>query len=293
MKKIKRQRSLKDLTTFGVGGPANYFIEVDSISLMQKVLPYCKENHLPYFILGKGSNLIFDDQGFAGFVIANRIQFLNKIEEDIWHVGAGYSFSLLGSQTARQGWAGLEFASGIPGSVGGAIYMNAGANGNEASQTLISVDFITEEGEFLTLPKNELAFGYRFSSFQQIRGAIVGATFRLKKTDEARRKQLNIIQYRKNTQPYNVKSAGCVFRNPPCAYAGELIEQSGLKGKTIGDAQVSTLHANFVVNIGHASSNDILKLIQHIRKEVKTQTGFDLEQEVYYIPYCPLKKEIN
>lgn len=285
MKKIERNRPLKDLTTFGIGGPADYFIEVQDIPTMQEILLYCKNQQLPYFILGKGSNILFDDRGFAGVVIANRIQFLNKTEEDIWHVGAGYSFSLLGSQTARQGLAGLEFASGIPGSVGGAVYMNAGANGGETHQCLISVDFVTDEGKLLCLKKEDLTFGYRSSSFQHQSGVIVGAAFRLEKSSEARQKQLDIIQYRKKTQPYDAKSAGCIFRNPSCGHAGALIDQSGLKGKSIGGAQVSTLHANFLINTGNASSSDIMNLIKHIQHEVKSQTGFDLEHEVRYISY--------
>lgn len=291
MKTFERNRLLKDLTTFGIGGLAEYFIEIHDIPTMQEVLLFCKEQQLPYFILGKGSNLLFDDRGFAGVVIANRIQFFNKIEETIWHVGAGYSFSLLGSQTARQGLAGLEFASGIPGSVGGAVYMNAGANGSETCQTLISVDFVTADGQLHCLPKEELIFGYRSSPFQQKNGAIVGATFCLTKSAEARQKQLEIIQYRKKTQPYDAKSAGCIFRNPSCAPAGALIDKSGLKGRTIGGAQVSTLHANFLINTGSASSTEILNLIEHIQQEVKAATGFDLEQEVRYIPYCPIKPE--
>lgn len=290
LEQFERNRSLKELTTFGIGGPANYFIEVHEIETMQTLLPFCQQHQLPYFILGKGSNLLFDDRGFAGVVIANRIHFLDKPSEDTWHVGAGYSFSLLGSQTARQGLAGLEFASGIPGSVGGAVFMNAGANGTETCQALISVDFVTEEGELLCLSKEDMTFGYRYSSFQKKAGAIVGATFRLTKSIEARQKQLDIIQYRKKTQPYDSKSAGCVFRNPSCGHAGALIDQSGLKGKTLGGAQVSSLHANFVINTGTATSADILNLIQVIRQEVKARTGVDLEHEVRSVPYHPIIK---
>lgn len=286
---FERQRLLKELTTFGIGGPADYFIEVYDIPTMQKVMLFCKEHQLPYLILGKGSNLLFDDKGFAGVVIANRIQFLNKLDEDTWHVGAGYSFSLLGSQTARQGLGGLEFASGIPGSVGGAVYMNAGANGCETCQTLISVDFVNADGLLVSLSKDQLSFSYRYSSFQGKEGAIVGAVFRLSKSSEARQKQLDIIQYRKKTQPYNAKSAGCVFRNPSCNHAGALIEQSGLKGKKIGGAEVSSLHANFLINSDNASSSDILNLIDYVQKEVKIWTGFDLENELRYIPYQPIQ----
>lgn len=283
--KFERHRSLKELTTLGIGGPANYFIEVHETTMMQEVLLFCKEHELPYFILGKGSNVLFDDRGFAGLVVANRIQFLNKINAWTWHVGAGYSFSLLGSQTARQGLSGLEFASGIPGSVGGAVYMNAGANGSETCQSLISVDFMTPDGQLHCLSKSELSFSYRNSSFQQREGTIIGATFALTPTERARKSQLDIIQYRKNTQPYDAKSAGCIFRNPAYAHAGALIEQSGLKGKKVGGAEVSTLHANFLINSNNATAADVLTLIKEIQREVKSCTGFDLEHEVRCIPY--------
>lgn len=289
--KLERGRFLKELTTLGIGGPANYFIEVHDVPMMQEALLFCREHQLPFFILGKGSNVLCDDRGFAGVVIANRIQSLNKINEQTWHVGAGYSFSLLGSQTARQGLAGLEFASGIPGSVGGAVYMNAGANGNETCQSLISVDFVTPDGQLHCLPASELFFGYRSSSFQQKEGAIVGATFALKEFEGARQKQLDIIQHRKKTQPYDAKSAGCIFRNPTCGHAGALIEQSGLKGKKLGGAEVSTLHANFLINSDNATATDFLSLIDYVRQEVKLRTGFDLEHEVRCIPYHPTQNE--
>lgn len=278
-------RSLKDLTTFGIGGNASYYIEIRTILDMQTVLLYCYTQQIPYFILGKGSNTLFDDRGFKGLVIANRIDFIERLKEDVFQAGAGYSFSLLGSQTARQGFSGLEFASGIPGSVGGAVYMNAGANGNEACENLVSVDFVNEDGSLDKLAKSQIHFSYRHSTFQERRGAIVGATFKLTPSSEARKKQLEIIQYRKNTQPYSAKSAGCVFRNPIEQAAGALIEKSGLKGKQIGGAQVSLIHGNFVVNVNHASAQDVLNLIAYIKEEVKKKSGIELENEVRCIPY--------
>jgi UDP-N-acetylmuramate dehydrogenase len=275
---------LKNLTTFGIGGDAAYFIEITDVAAMQMVLPYCQQRNLLFFILGKGSNVLFDDRGFSGVVIANRINFIDQLSENIWHVGAGYSFSLLGTQTARQGFSGLEFASGIPGSVGGAVYMNAGANGSETCQTLVSVDFVTPEGQWLCLSKDDLHFGYRYSSFQDKVGAIVGATFQLTPSPEAREKQLKIIKYRKKTQPYNSKSAGCIFRNPPLGYAGALIEQSGLKGCSIGEAQVSTLHANFIINQAGASAADVIQLVTFVQRTVEAQTGVMLESEVRFVP---------
>jgi len=288
--RFQQGRLLKHLTTIGIGGAADHFIEIHDVTSMQEVLSFCTDQNLPFIILGKGSNLLFDDRGFSGVAIANRIQSLDKIDECTWHVGAGYSFSLLGSQTARQGLAGLEFASGIPGSVGGAVFMNAGANGRETCQCLIDVDFVDANGHLSRISVEQSMFAYRSSPFQQMHGAIVGATFKLEKSDGARQRQLEIIQYRKNTQPYDAKSAGCMFRNPSCAHAGAIIDQCGLKGKSIGGAQVSSLHANFIINAESATSADILDLVQFIQKEVKAATGYDLEHEVRFIPY---RKEIK
>lgn len=277
--------SLKKLTTFAIGGPARYFIEITQIQDMQQVLAYCHSHRLPYLILGKGSNLLIDDRGFNGLVIANRIDFLHKKDELTWHVGAGYSFSLLGTQTARQNLSGLEFASGIPGSVGGAVYMNAGANGQETCNALAYVDFVTPEGELKQMEFAELEFGYRFSSFQKTPGAIVGAAFRLTPSNEAREEQIRLIRYRQQTQPYGDKSAGCVFRNPSNHSAGALIEKMGLKGTSIGGAQISNLHANFLINTGTASANDVIQLIGLIKNRVKDSKDIELECEVRYIPY--------
>lgn len=283
--KFEKGRSLKEFNTLGIGGSADYFVEVHEISAMQEILRFCNLEGLPYFILGKGSNVLFSDLGFAGVVIANRISFLERNSDPIWKVGAGYSFSLLGTQTARQGWSGLEFASGIPGSVGGAIYMNAGANGHETCENLVSVDYVASTGEFLTFSKEDLLFSYRSSPFQKKTGAIVSATFHLTPSRHSRQKQLDILSYRKKTQPYDEKSAGCIFRNPHCAHAGALIEKCGLKGKRYGGAEVSCLHANFLINKSNATSNDMLALIDLVMKEVKNQTGYDLLPEVCRVPY--------
>ena len=283
--KLQTNKHLKEVCTFGIGGPAKFYVEVHSIEEVQEALIYCNNNQLPYFILGKGSNCLFDDKGFPGVVIHNKIDFKMELSKGIFHVGAGYSFSLLGSQTAREGWAGLEFASGIPATVGGAVYMNAGANGKEKYEFLTSVDFLDEKGRFHTFQKENLSFSYRTSPFQRMKGCIVGATFTLQPSYEARKKQLDIISYRINTQPYSEKSAGCIFRNPQSNHAGALIDKLGLKGYKIGGAEVSEMHANFIVNTENASAKDVLELIAHIKQHVKSHTEIELETEVRYIPY--------
>jgi UDP-N-acetylmuramate dehydrogenase len=273
--RFEQNKHLSSLSTFGIGGPCRYFLEISSIEEMQEVLCHCHAEGLPYIVIGKGSNILFDDRGFNGLVIQN-----NSVS-----VGGGYSFALLGVQTARKGWSGLEFASGIPASVGGAIFMNAGANGAEVSHCLKEVTFVNELGDLAHLPKSELSFAYRTSSFQNKRGAIVGALFELSLSPDARQQQLKIIDYRTQTQPYGEKSAGCVFRNPSSESAGSLIQKCGLKGLSVGDAEVSLLHGNFIVNKGEATAKHVLTLVEKIRETVKQKTGIDLEMEIRTIPY--------
>src|SRR5579863_9651569 len=167
---------LSSHSTFGIGGPARYLAEVHTSLQMASWIDFCRSSGLRHIVIGKGSNCLFADGGFDGVVLLNKIAFCH-FEWPFVHAGAGYSFSLLGVQTARAGWSGLEFASGIPGSVGGAVYMNAGANGGEAFQYLTEVTYINEKGKIEVLPKGKLQWGYRMSSFQTLRGAIAAARF--------------------------------------------------------------------------------------------------------------------
>lgn len=287
LKHLEVNYPLKNLSTFGIGGPAKYFTTVTTSNEMSEILRFCKQENMPYLILGKGSNCLFDDRGYNGLVVLNKIDFIDQVGETLFRVGAGYSFSLLGVQTARKGLSGLEFASGIPGSVGGAVFMNAGANGNETKQTLISVDFINEQGELITFNAKELSFSYRHSPFQNMRGAITSASFQLKSNPDARQKQIEIVNYRKKSQPLKDMSAGCIFRNPQSGHAGALIDQCGLKGLSVGDAKVSEIHANFIVNRENATAQDVLRLIEHIKEQVKEKTGFTIEPEIRCIPFEP------
>lgn len=276
---------LKECCTFGIGGPARYFIEARQIDQMQDAIKWCQSRSIPYMILGKGSNCLFDDKGYDGAVILNKIDFLTETSPGHFHVGAGHSFAHLGVYTARKGWSGLEFASGIPASVGGAVYMNAGANGKETCETLSSVDYVNEEGEFEVISRAALEFSYRTSPFQKRGGAIVGATFALSQKEDARKLQIEIVNKRKNTQPYGDMSAGCIFLNPTCASAGALIDKCGLKGLSVGGAQVSHVHANFLINGGQATCMDMLALIELVKRRVKDETGIELHSEVRHIPY--------
>lgn len=271
---LQKNRRLSEFSTFGIGGPIGYFVEVSSIEEMEEAYRI----DLPKMVIGKGSNCLFSDLGFEGLVILNKIDFCEWSSLAV-HVGSGYSFSLLGVQSARRNLSGLEFASGIPATVGGAVFMNAGANGIETCDSLKSVLFFDGK-ERKEYDRSDLQFGYRISPFQKMEGVILSAVFALKELPEARKKQLEIIDYRMKTQPLKDKSAGCVFRNPPGLSAGALIDRCGLKGTQVGGAKVSEMHANFIVNQKEASSEDVKKLIELVRERVFKQTGVLLETEI-------------
>lgn len=276
-------RSLSEFSTFGIGGNVRHFLEASTIAEMEDALHFARVEKIPFLILGKGSNCLFSDQGFDGLAILNKIDFC-EFQENRVHVGSGYSFSLLGVQSARKGLSGLEFASGIPATVGGAVFMNAGANGKETFDSLESVLYLHEDGSKKEYKKEELSYGYRTSSFQKMKGAILAASFVLFPDSNARPSQLKIIDYRLKTQPYKDKSAGCVFRNPSAEIsAGALIDRCGLKGLSIGGAKVSEMHANFIVNANGASSSDVLSLIRIIQEKVFEKTGIHLEPEIRFI----------
>lgn len=279
-----KQKLLSECSTFGIGGPARYFAEAVDAKGMRDMLAYAYRSGLPVHILGKGSNTLFDDKGFNGLVILNRIDFLEQ-RENLLTVGSGYSFARLGSLTSRGGWTGLEFASGIPATVGGAVYMNAGANGKETADVLKEVGYVTEKGESIRFQKEDLEFGYRHSTFQKWRGAIVDAVFYLAPSEIAKMQQREILDYRLKTQPYGNKSAGCAFRNPKGDSAGRLIDEIGLKGARIGGAAISSMHANFIVNAGNAKAAEVLALIETIKEKIYREKGIVLEEEIRYIPY--------
>lgn len=280
---LQKNKPLSELSTFKIGGPARYFTEVASVEDLQEAFQIAKEMGLCFHLVGKGSNSLFDDEGFDGLVILNKIQFLD-IDRALVSVGAGYNFSLLGAKTARKGLGGLEFASGIPGTVGGAVFMNAGAGGGEVCDVIEEVTFVTDSGLVERLGKEEMEFAYRWSCFHERKGAIAAAKFRLVEDASARQRQLAIIEKRTASQPYGIPSCGCVFRNPKEGSAGALIDQCGLKGEKEGDAEVSTLHANFIVNQGGARASDVLALAKQVKRCVKEKSGVDLELELRKVP---------
>lgn len=278
-------QSLKKLSTFGIGGFARYYLKAAQVEDIEQAIQWAIQNRIPYFILGNGSNCLFDDRGYNGLLIHNKIDFCEYRETSIL-AGAGVRFSWLGVKTAQMGLSGLEFASGIPATVGGAVFMNAGANGRDTSLAVDEVVFLHESGEKKTYRRNELEFDYRFSSFHSMRGSILAAAFVLEKNPDARKIQCDIAKYRKLSQPLSEKSAGCVFRNPSANHsAGALIDRCGLKGFSIGGAKVSEMHANFIINVANASREDVISLVHHIQETVNQKTGIQLKMEIRLVPF--------
>ncbi len=285
--KVKTDVLMSSLTTFKIGGAARYYVEAKNSSEISSIVRACSENNVRYIVIGKGSNIIASDDGIDALVIrlTGDLAKVTKLDDTTIHCGAGLSLAGLCREAENLSLSGLEFAWGIPGSVGGAVYMNAGAYGGEIKDTVFSVTHIDKEGKIGTLKYDDLGFSYRHSVYKENGFIIIGATFRLKidSRNEIRNKMDDYMSRRKDKQPLEYPSAGSVFRRPEGNFAGALIEQCGLKGKSVGGAQVSPKHAGFIVNTGGATSADIKSLIELIQTTVKKETGYDLKREVIYL----------
>ena len=272
-------------TTFRIGGPADRLVTVQSPEQLAAVLRLAREQELPCMLLGRGSNLLVSDKGVRGVVLKLGGGFQEiALQEDGRTVVAGAAASLrsLCEFACGHGLSGLEFAFGIPGSVGGAVYMDAGAYGGEMRDAVISVTHMTRDGALVTLPKEELDFDYRKSRYTGGEDVIVSAEFALCPGDpvEIRGKMADLMNRRKEKQPYDLPSAGSVFKRPPNGFAAAMIEECGLKGRRVGGAQVSEKHSGFIVNVGGATCKDVLELIEIVQDEVLKKTGTKLETEV-------------
>lgn len=280
---IKIDEPLKNHTTWKIGGPARLFFEPDSVENLQKGLKEIRELSLPWFALGRGSNILISDKGIDAVVIkiGDNLAQLNQ-EGSFVTVEAGYSLIKLATIMSKKGYSGLEFAGGIPGSVGGAVFMNAGAHQTEISDIITKALILMPNGEFKWMHRDELGFDYRTSILQQSGGICITAQFHLNKGDlsEIRERLQENKAYRKNTQPWNDPCCGSVFRNPLPMYAGQMIEDLGLKGYSVGGAKVSEMHGNFIVNTGDATATDVLTLIGKIQDLALKHYGVQLETEV-------------
>ena len=282
LEKIEKDISLSTLTTYKTGGIAKLVVYPNNINNLKQMLKLIHKYNIKYFILGKGSNTLFSDKEFNGVII--KLDKLNnfKSKQTEIYVESGMILSKLVQASVKNELTGLEFAIGIPGTIGGAIYMNAGAYGNNMSHIVQSAIVLNEKFHIKEIPLEKLKFDYRYSIFQDNKNLIcVAANIKLEhgNHDEIASKIKENLLKRKNSQPLEYPSAGSVFRNPEGNYAGKIIEELGLKGKNIGGAEISTKHANFIINKNNASSSDILNLIKLVQKEVKDKYKIDLKLE--------------
>ncbi|MCD8006475.1 MAG: UDP-N-acetylmuramate dehydrogenase [Oscillospiraceae bacterium] len=273
---------LKEHTSFKIGGSCDIMIFPNSIDSLRELISEVDR----YIILGNGSNVLFSDNGYRGaiFVLGSDMSEID-VDGEYITASAGASLARVCKTALDNALTGLEFAYGIPGSVGGAVFMNAGAYGGEMKDVVSEVTCINQSGEIITYPSDKLDFSYRRSRFTNSGEIIVSAKFRLSHGDKdaIKARMDELIARRKSRQPLEYPSAGSTFKRPEGTYAGLVIEESGLKGYSIGGAKVSDKHANFVINTGNATAADVMNLISHIKKTVLEKTGYELECEVKLI----------
>ena len=285
---IRSQVSLAELTSFRVGGPAEWFIAPRNIEELQAGLEWAHLRRLPITFLGAGSNLLVSDRGLPGLVVCTRRLRQAKFDPDTGQVtaAAGEPLSALAWKAARRGWKGMEWAVGIPGTVGGAVVMNAGAHGLCTEQILVQTEILNSDQTMAVLAPEDLGYQYRTSQLQHDQRLVIQATFQLQPggaPQQVMAATSNDLARRRATQPYHLPSCGSVFRNPEAHSAGWLIEQTGLKGRRIGNAQVAHRHANFILNCGGATASDILKLIHYVQQQVEARWSLCLKPEVKFL----------
>ncbi len=274
-------------TTFRIGGNADCVCEVHTLTALRSIMKLCNEYDVPYYVLGLGSNLLVSDQGVRGLMIRLTGEFndITLKNDNIVCCKAGATLAGLCVFARDRSLSGVEFAWGIPGSVGGAVYMNAGAYGGEMKDVVISVTCVDKNGCIRTYTGEELDFSYRHSAFSDTDSVITDVSFQLKKGDAAviADRMQELMNRRKQKQPINHPSAGSVFKRPSGYYAAALIDECGLKGYTVGGANVSEKHAGFIVNDHNASAEDVKELIKYIQKVVKEKKGVQLTCEIRMI----------
>ena len=282
---LKQNELMKNHTSFKIGGNCDYFVMPENTEQLKAVIVKAKELNIPFFVLGKGSNLLVSDSGIEGIVIS--MQSLNEITVNGNEItaGAGVSVANLCTTALQNSLSGIEFAYGIPGSVGGGLYMNCGAYGGQFSDAVISAQYLNTDGEVVTISADEMCLGYRTSIFKTNGGIVISATFKLQNEEQDKIKAAmdDYMERRITKQPLEYPSAGSVFKRPEGYFAGALIEQNNLKGFTLGGAQVSEKHAGFIINFKNATATDVKMLIKEIQAVVKKADGVDLEPEIIFV----------
>lgn len=282
-KQIKVDEPMKNHVTFRVGGPADFFVMPENGEELERVLKQCAKHEMPYYIIGNGSNLLVSDQGYRGVVIQLFRQLSHiQCEGNVIRAQAGALLSAVANRALEEGLTGFEFAAGIPGTLGGACVMNAGAYGGEMKDVLKTVTVLTREGEFLTLEKNELELGYRTSIIAKRDYIVLEAQIELQEGNPKQIKEVmdDLKDRRITKQPLEYPSAGSTFKRPEGYFAGKLIQDTGLQGFQVGGAQVSEKHCGFVINKDQATAADIAELIRQVQDRVEEKFGVRLETEV-------------
>ncbi len=272
--------------TFKIGGPAQVFVQPEREEQLCRAIALCKQQRTRYYVLGNGSNILFADEGYQGAVLdVSALHSVVEVNGTTLCAGAGVRLSTLCKAALEHALTGLEFAYGIPGTVGGAVYMNAGAYGGEMKDVLIECRHIDSDGNLGSLKGEELGLSYRTSAYEHNGYIITTLVMKLKKGDktEIKAKMQELLQRRKDKQPLEYPSAGSTFKRPVGYFAGGLIEECGLKGCSVGGAQVSEKHAGFIINKGGATAQDVLDLIKYVQDRVYEERGIHLEPEVRLI----------
>lgn len=273
-------------TTFRIGGPADFFLVPENADEIRRIIAVCKEKNVPYFILGNGSNLLVSDRGYRGVVIQLDRNFGEvKVEGTEIHASAGALLSTIAVAARRASLTGFEFAGGIPGTLGGAVVMNAGAYGGEMKDVLRKVMVMDQSGKVFEIPAEELQMGYRTSIIKTAGYIVLGAVLSLKEGNLEEIKMLTrkLSEQRTSKQPLEYPSAGSTFKRPEGYFAGKLIMDSGLRGYRVGGAQVSEKHCGFVINTGDATAEDVRSLMKHVTEIVYAKFGVTLEPEVKFL----------
>ena len=281
---VRTGEPMNSHTTFRIGGCADYYVQPSSIEELQSLIRFLNKSDIECCVIGNGSNLLVSDKGIRGVVIqlSDTFDEVEYIDDVTVKVMSGMMLSRLGNKLADKGLAGFEFATGIPGSVGGAVRMNAGAYGGEIKDIIVSADVLDRSGRLISLSRDELELGYRTSCIAAMDYIVVSAVFRLQKGDTDTIKALikELAVKRRAKQPLEYPSAGSTFKRPQGFFAAKLIEDAGLKGVSVGGAMVSEKHSGFVVNTGNATAKDVCMLTDMVKDKVKQQSGVDLELEV-------------
>ena len=269
-------------TTFRIGGPADIFVQPADVDELWNVIHLAREEKVPFFIVGNGSNLLVSDEGFRGMILHTGGLRNISVEGEVIYAQAGALLSSVARQALEHGLTGMEFAAGIPGTLGGAVCMNAGAYGGEMKDILMDVEVLTRDGERLVLSVEELKLSYRHSVIFEKDYAVVAAHIRLSRgyKTQIRNRMNELAEARKAKQPLEYPSAGSTFKRPEGYFAGKLIQDTGLKGYTVGGAQVSEKHSGFVINRGNATAEEVRFLIRQVQKKVKQQFDVEMEPEV-------------